>query len=695
MHSSLSRDAGPRRAANPLPSPPIAVIRPILAAMRQVEGWFSESEAELLAAAAKTAVDVSPTPNNFVEVGSYCGRSTLVLGGVVRALGGSCERVFAVDPHEGTVGAVGQGLVSGEPTIDRFRKTICEAGLGQVVKEVVARAEYITLDVPLSLIFIDGLHDYANVCGDITQFQGQLLPGGLLACHDYADYYPGVRRAVDDLTATGAYELVRQVQSLVVLRKLAEPGLPPLHGCITAAMDIDGWYDRDELTYLAWTAALVLSGRSDDAGDVVEVGCHLGRASAVLAAVSSRVNGDRPCVHVVDRFDGLLGAVGEQLWQGEPTYERFATNLARLNLETAVRTIVRDGRASAKIGQPVALLVVNDLHDYGSVAEDLRDFEPHLTCDAVVAFHNYGPYWPGVRTVVDELVNTRRYTWRGLVGTLAVLDRAVTPTVSKVPSRRRQSGRNVAVFTCVADESFFLPIWLRYYSRFVGQENLYVVDHDSSDGSTDGEGFVRIPVHNPVTDWAWLWSLVQAEQHRLLERYDAVLYTDVDEIITPDPAYGDLRRYLDEFNDDFVTCRGWELLHDWPAEPALDPDGPIMAQRHWWYRNTAYDKPLLARVAMSWRGGFHGRTDGAVKDDPRLFLIHLHRVDYEQCLYRHRQRVARPWKPEQIADGWGFHERIVEPEAFARWFFNDANGSGREVYEIERQPIPPRWRHVF
>jgi hypothetical protein len=675
-----------------LPSPGPMVTQPLLAAMRPVDGWFLESEAELLAAAANAALLKCPAPHHLVEVGSYCGRSTVVLGGVLRAVGGPDDQVFAIDPHEGTVGAVGAGLRSMEPTLHRFRRTISAAGLDEVVKEVVARAENITLDLPLSLVFIDGLHDYASVCGDITQFQGHLVPGGLLACHDCADYYPGVPRAVDDLVATGAYERVRQVGSLAVLRKLAEPGVPPLHGIVSPAMAIDGWYDRDELTYLAWTAALVLSGRPDDAGDVVEVGCYVGRASAVLGAVGARVGGTRARVHVVDRFDGLLGAVGEQLWPGEPTLERFTANLARLNLECSVHTVVRND-APCEIGHRIALLLIDDLHDYGSVAEDLRDFEPQLTADAVLVFHNYGPYWPGVRAFVDELVRTGRYTWRNLVGSLAVLNRASAgPAVATTTAGSHRPGRNVAVFTCVADESFFLPIWLRYYSRFIEPENLYVLDHDSTDGSTDGDGFVRIPVHNPVTDWAWLWGLVQAEQHRLLESYDTVLYTDVDEIVVPDPAYGDLGRYLIEFDDDFVTCRGWEMLHDPEAEPALDPAAPIMTQRQWWFRNTGYDKPLLARVPMLWRGGFHGRTDGAIKDDPRLFLVHLHRVDYERCLYRHRQRVARPWKPEQLANGWGYQDRIIEPEEFAHWFFTDASGSNGPV---QRQPIPPRWRDAF
>jgi hypothetical protein len=244
----------------------------------------------------------------------------------------------------------------------------------------------------------------------------------------------------------------------------------------------------------------------------------------------------------------------------------------------------------------------------------------------------------------------------------------------------------------VADEAFFLPIWLRYYRSFADAADIYVLDHDSADGSTDGPGFQRIPVQNPVLDWAWHVEMVRRQQAALLERYDVVLCTDVDEIVVPDPAYGDLGRYVAEFSGDFVTCRGWEVLHDPATEPALDPLRPVLEQRNRWFRNPAYSKPLLATVPMPWTGGFHGRTDGLTRDDPRLFLVHLHRVDFDRCLARHRQRVARPWVPEQVAGGWGRQNRITDLEAFRTWFFTDSSWPGTPVAV---EDIPGRWRTAF
>jgi hypothetical protein len=68
---------------------------------------------------------------------------------------------------------------------------------------------------------------------------------------------------------------------------------------------------------------------------------------------------------------------------------------------------------------------------------------------------------------------------------------------------------------------------------------------------------------------------------------------------------------------------------------------------------------------MSWHGGLHATTDGEVREDPRLYLIHLHRMDYELCFARHQQRTALPWNQRDLDEGWGYQNRITDPEAFA------------------------------
>jgi hypothetical protein len=250
-----------------------------------------------------------------------------------------------------------------------------------------------------------------------------------------------------------------------------------------------------------------------------------------------------------------------------------------------------------------------------------------------------------------------------------------------------------AVVTMVRDEALFFPIWLRYYTRFFGADDIYVIDDGTTDGSTDAGGFVRIPYSSEATGWsaAMHHHTVQALQHELLGRYDAVLCVDVDEIVAPDPRDGDLGDYLDRLEEEWVTCAGYEVVHLRDAEPPLDPERPLLEQRGHWFASPAYAKPALARVPMEWAGGFHGRLDGLTNPDPDLVLIHLRRVDFDSCLNRNSLRVARPWNARDLNEGWGYQSRITDDAALEAWFYNDTCGGVPLVVE----PIPERWRAVL
>ena len=253
--------------------------------------------------------------------------------------------------------------------------------------------------------------------------------------------------------------------------------------------------------------------------------------------------------------------------------------------------------------------------------------------------------------------------------------------------------RRRAVITIVHNEPVFLPIWLRYYSRFFAPEDIYVLDNDSAAGMLPDAGFVRIPVAHDSVDHPWMVEQIQGLQHELLEAgYELVLVTDVDEIVAPDPRLGTLGDYLDTFGEEWVNCLGYELLHMRESEAPLRVGEPILAQRGHWFFNDGYDKAALASVPMSWRPGFHGRSDFHVNLDPDLRLVHLHRMDFQLCLERHRTRSAKPWAERDERKRWAIHNRITEEDQFARWFYED---SCFENLEIKPERIPERWREVF
>ena len=264
---------------------------------------------------------------------------------------------------------------------------------------------------------------------------------------------------------------------------------------------------------------------------------------------------------------------------------------------------------------------------------------------------------------------------------------------ASTPRKLRRRRRKQAVATIVHNEAVFLPIWLRYYSRFFGPKDIYVLDNDSTDGSTQRPGFVRIPVSHDRVDHVWMVQTVEQLQHELLGRYDVVLVSDVDEIVAPDPSWGTLADYLGRLEEEFVNPLGYEVLHLADREPPLDADRSVLEQRGHWFANDAYDKPILATVPMRWTPGFHASADGRHNYDPDLRLIHLHRMDFEICRARHAARAQRPWNDRDLERRWAIYNRVADGAAFERWFYADS-GFEDEGIHIALERIPRHWRGV-
>ena len=249
-----------------------------------------------------------------------------------------------------------------------------------------------------------------------------------------------------------------------------------------------------------------------------------------------------------------------------------------------------------------------------------------------------------------------------------------------------------AALTIVRDEPVFFPIWLGYASRYFAPDDIYVLDHGSGGGSTAGDGFVRIPVEHDTVDHTWMVRTIEQKQHELMDRYDVVLVTDVDEIVTPHPEWGTLAEYMDRLEEPSVNCLGYEVIHLADREPPFDPSRRVLDQRGYWFASDIYDKPALATEPMRWVPGFHRREDLSMRPDPDLYLIHLHRMDYELCLARHRYRKNIAWNKRDLELGWARHNQIADEVEFDRWFYEDSNADWNELV-IER--IPAAWKGLF
>ncbi len=192
---------------------------PLLNDIKKIEGWLDDQEADLLLALTHQSCNILPAPHNIVEIGSYHGKSTILFGSVVKAYFPEAK-IYAVDVHDGKLGAADQGLHSFPPSFEAFKRNISNSGLSEIIEIIRERSFNVEWNASISLLFIDGLHDYINVSKDFWHFSDWVRPGGYVAFHDYADYFPGVKAFVHELLGMGTYRKIQKVKSLIVLQKL-------------------------------------------------------------------------------------------------------------------------------------------------------------------------------------------------------------------------------------------------------------------------------------------------------------------------------------------------------------------------------------------------------------------------------------------------------------------------------------------
>ncbi|MDH2415150.1 glycosyltransferase family 2 protein [Nocardioides sp. CER19] len=201
----------------------------------------------------------------------------------------------------------------------------------------------------------------------------------------------------------------------------------------------------------------------------------------------------------------------------------------------------------------------------------------------------------------------------------------------------------VAALTMVRDEAAMLPRWVGYYGAQLGVDHLVVIDHGSSDGSTDDLPcrVIRNPeLDGPTFERARMRLLTRVARD-LLRDHDAVVFTDCDEFLVADPErYGGLRDYVAANPDRQVTGGlGFNVVHRADREPALRPDLPVLGQRRSGMFIQRLCKPSLKRVDAKWRFASHG-IEAPYEPDPALLLVHLKYADAEHLRSVGDQRFA-------------------------------------------------------
>lgn len=200
---------------------------------RACKGYMDEAEGLRLYALAEKYGRLGP----IVEIGSYCGKSSVYLGAGAQAAG---SVLVCIDHHRGSEEhqpgeeyhdpELFDAEVGRMDTLRELRRTLHQARLEDVCVPMVTRSSTAAKlwSTPLGMVFIDGGHSFEAAFADYEGWHGKLAPGGVLAIHDlFPNPAEGGQAPIEiyrKALASGAFRALETTKTLGALERVHSAG---------------------------------------------------------------------------------------------------------------------------------------------------------------------------------------------------------------------------------------------------------------------------------------------------------------------------------------------------------------------------------------------------------------------------------------------------------------------------------------
>lgn len=196
----------------------VAIPQARLEQLSRIPGTSSTRECRLLAHLAM----VAPGGGCLVEIGAFKGKSTawIVEGASLR---NQITTLVSIDPHQ-------------RDTWNTFCDTVLQFQLerrGLEVRRAMSHVVGAQWNRPISMLWIDGSHEYEDVIRDIEDFVPHVIPGGWIVFDDAdGEQFPGVARAIAERMALRpGFESFGLLKHFAIYRRNGQDGKPfPFQG---------------------------------------------------------------------------------------------------------------------------------------------------------------------------------------------------------------------------------------------------------------------------------------------------------------------------------------------------------------------------------------------------------------------------------------------------------------------------------
>ena len=208
-----------------------------------MEGWLTDAQIARLHRAAASA----PPAGRIVEIGSFRGRSTIVLASA--AVPGT--EVVAIDPHAGNDRGPQEidGFAAEAATDNEvFEANLRRAGVRDRVTHhrLFSDDAHDVVDDPIDVLFIDGAHRFAPARADIRDWGARVVPGGRMLIHDSFSSVGVTLAILVELVLSGRWRYEGRSGSLAEYRRTRMAPADRPANALRQLLQL-GWFARNVL----------------------------------------------------------------------------------------------------------------------------------------------------------------------------------------------------------------------------------------------------------------------------------------------------------------------------------------------------------------------------------------------------------------------------------------------------------------